>query len=201
MRSLGPAPSVASDIATKEYVDGVQRSATFNPADIGLIACNFDPALAVTTSSVLNSNGVLYLQRVWVPATASATGMVIALTTAGATLTSGQNFAALYDSSANLVSGTQTADQSTAWTSTGVKQMTFAGGARSLSAGYYWVAVWANGTTRPALVRGNSAVVVNGILPAASARFATSNNSVTTTAPATLGARTLANTAYWVGIY
>lgn len=172
----------------------------FAPADVGLLACNFDPACGVTTSTPLNSSGVLYLQRIRLDEPTKITNIVVSVTTAGATLTAGQNFAALYDSTGALVAGSQTADQSTPWVSTGVKTMAMAGGAKTLNTGYYWVALWANGTTRPAFFRGVSSAVVNGVLAAASSRFATSNNAVTTTAPATLGTKTAATTAYWVGL-
>ncbi len=189
------------NVSTPRGVDTqttVDAAGAFVPKDIGLLAAAFDPAAAVTTSTVLPSSGVLYLIRVRLDRPQLVTNIVIAITTAGATLTANQNKAALYDAAGALI-GT-TGDQSTAWTSTGMKTMALAGGAVTLNTGYYWIALWANGTTRPAFVRGNSALVVNGVLAAASARWATCNNGITTTAPATLGTRTASNTAYWAGL-
>ena len=167
------------------------------PSDSGLLAANFDPA-AMAGSTALTINGTVYAMKLWTPAQISVTNIVMHVNTAGATLTSGQNFAGLFDSSKARV-GTS-ADQSTAWASTGLKTMALASGPFNISAGYFYVAVFANGTTRPAFSRGSNIAVVNGALSAANARWASADTGRTTSFPATLGAFTAASNAYWCGV-
>ena len=108
--------------------------------------------------------------------------------------------AALYDGSKNLV-GT-TGDQSTAWTSVGTKTMALTGGPYAISANsFYYVAYFANGTTRPSFGRlGSNLGGMNGLLSSANSRFASSSTGRTTSMPATLGAFTATNVAYWVAV-
>jgi hypothetical protein len=185
-------------------VDGmynIQQATVNSPtaADVGCIAYNFDPATAVSTSTPLPTSGVLYLQRIRLDETTRVTNIHVYVQTAGATLTANQCSAALYTSAAALITNSTVGNQATAWQSTGYKTMAMAA-VQVLNPGYYWVALWANGTTRPAFSRGNSNPMVNGGLATANSRFATSNTAITTTPPGTLGARTAASTAYWVGL-
>jgi hypothetical protein len=71
--------------------------------------------------------------------------------TAGSSLTSGQNFAALYDSSKNLVG--ITADQATAWGTTGEKVMALTTPYVVTAPGLFKGAMWSVGTTPPAFAR------------------------------------------------
>lgn len=167
------------------------------PSDSGLLAANFDPA-AMAGSTALGANGTVYAMKLWTPAQISVTNIVMHVNTAGASLTSGQNFAGLFDSSKGLVD--TSADQSTSWTSTGLKTMPLASGPFNISAGYFYVAVFANGTTRPAFSRGSNIAVINGALSAANARWASSSTGRTTSFPATLGSFTAASNAYWCGV-
>lgn len=136
--------------------------------------------------------------KCYTPVALSVASIVMAVTTAGATLTSGQNFAAIYNSSKALLG--QTGDQSTAWTSTGVKSMSISGGPVIVPAGFYYVVVWSNGTTKPTFARGSNLNVTNGTLSNANSRFATADTGRTTTAPATLGTFGGFTTAYWCGV-
>lgn len=180
---------------------GGSGAGAFLPDDIGLYACNFDPALAVSTSTALPNNGAVYLFKVRLDAAQTVTGTAIYLTTAGSVLTSGQNFTALYDSAGNLVTGSQSADQSTAWAGTGLMKAAFSGGPIALGAGEYYVAVWSNATTRPALARGNNAAIVNGNLTAGYRFASTAGGIATTSAPSTVTVDSAFSTAYWAGLY
>ena len=116
------------------------------PAETGYLAFNFAPELS-QGSTALGANGTVYAQRLWTPIAISVTNVHLHVGTAGATLTSGQNFAALYNSNKTLL-GTS-ADQTTPWASAGMKTMALSGGPYAVAAGFFYVSVFANATTRP----------------------------------------------------
>jgi hypothetical protein len=62
------------------------------------------------------------------------------------------------------------------------------------------VALWYNGTTGPAFIRGSSYAYVNGTLSGPALRSATANTGITTTAPATLGTKTGSIQNFWVAL-
>jgi len=178
------------------------------PADYGYSWFNIDPATATGNSTPLATAGTAYVMRIRIDATSPITNVEYHILTAGSTLTSGQCFVALYNSAKALLG--QSADQSGIWTSTGPKTTAITGGpftvAVSGSSGGASVPVfavfWFNGTTGPAILRGNgvSAAAINGKQAAANAKWTTADTGLTTTAPATLGTFTLASTAYVVGL-
>lgn len=171
----------------------VERNAA---AANGLLAWSFDPAAAVN-NSVLTA-GVLYLTKVVLAAPATITNLLAFVVTQGNSLTSGQNFAALFDSS-----GTQrgiTADQTTAWGSNGAKTMALTS-PYAAAAGSYWVALLANGSTAPAFARSAGTAVGNIGLAAASYRFGTSGTGQTAVpASVTMGSMGSSAVALWVGV-
>lgn len=178
-----------------------QPTGAFTPADHNLITWAFDPGTSITSGPASGTSpniaGTVNLIELIIPSAATVTNIIMMLSTAGATLTAGQCFAALYDSSGNLLG--QTADQATNWTTTGTKTMALTTPV-AVSAGKVYVAVWANGTTLPLFGRGDNNSVVNAGLSSATARFATANTGVTTTAPNPLGAKTISSTAYWAAL-
>lgn len=185
--------------------DGAETKISY-PADLstdpvmggGYLAWNFDQAKC-QGSTVPAANGTVNVMKLWTPrALTSVTNVHLHVGTAGATLTSGQNFAALYTGAKALV-GT-TADQTTAWGSAGMKTMALSGGPYTLQAGFFYVAMFSNATTRPALARISNFVVNNGLLSAANARWATADTGRTTSMPATLGAFTASTLSFWAGI-
>ena len=125
------------------------------------------------------------------------TNLYIYLGVAGSSLTSGRNFAGLYDSSRNLLSGT--ADQTTAWGSGGTKTMALSS-AQAVAAGDYFVAFYWNGTTGPTIARGTTIAVCNVGLSTANSRCATSSSSLTTALPNPAAALASTPTAYWVAV-
>jgi hypothetical protein len=132
----------------------------FAPTDYGYIAWSGDPikSYGITTTLVA---GEAYLTLLPIRQAVTITNVIFAINTAGATLTSGQNFAGLFDFSGNLLSAT--ADQSTAWQSAGVKVMALTV-AQSVAAGLYYVGWFSTGTTLPKLFYDASA---NGSVGAA----------------------------------
>ena len=141
----------------------------YSPSDVGWLAWNYDPAGVVNNSTI--PTGGVQLIGVQVRAAVSCTNVIVVVNTGGSVLTSGQNFAGLYNSAGTLI-GTS-ADQTTAWASTGLMTMALTGGPFALPAGLYWVSLLSNGTTSPAFGRNvnNVAGLVNGTNAAATSRY------------------------------
>lgn len=177
----------------------------WTPNDHALVTWSYDVSFAVNTSllSAAGAAGTLNLVRVHVPVQSTITNIITFVSTAGATLTAGQCFAALFNAAGALIA--ITADQSTAWTSTGIKTMALAGGPYLQAAGDYYVGLWYNGTTPPTLIRtssigGSGTANPINIGLASNFRYATANTGLTTAAPANLGALTASAIAWWVGL-
>lgn len=171
----------------------------WNASDSALIAWAYDPTGNTASTVALGTAGTLYVIKLHVGAPTSITNIVMDVNAAGASLTTGQCFAALYNASTGALVGT-TADQSTAWTTTGIKTMALSGGPFSVSEGYYYVAVWFNGTTGPAFSRTQGTSIINVGLAATASRWGTANTSITTTAPSTLGTIAAASNSYWAAV-
>jgi hypothetical protein len=141
------------------------------PSDQNFLAWPYDPAAGMVNSSVLSALGTLNLIRVNIRSAVSVTNVVALVAVAGGTLTAGQNFAGLYNSAGTLVGAS--ADQTANWGGTGQFTMPLTGGPFALPAGFYWVALLANGTTSPSFGRSFNtfAAVANGSLPAAQSRY------------------------------
>lgn len=186
----------AGSASTASKSDHTHPRATFQPTDHGMIAWPYDPSAAASTTALATA-GTVYLVKVHVPVASSVTNIITQVTTAGSTLTAGQCFAGIYQGGTLL--GT-TADQATAWASTGVKTMALAGGPIAVAAGDVYIAFVFNGTTGPTLPRGNGNALINAGLTAANSRYATADTGVTTTLPSTLGTRTALSVSYWAGL-
>jgi parallel beta-helix repeat protein len=171
----------------------------WNPSDQGLVTWTMDVMVA-TANSILPAPGTLYLVRVHVPVAATVRNILAAITNAGSGLRSGQCFAGLWSASGGARVGA-TADQSTGWATTGVKTMALTAAA-NLTAGDYYIGLYANGTTLPNFARGNNQI--GGAFANAGMtsnfRVATANTGLTTTPPATLGPLTASNTAWWLAL-
>ena len=157
--------------------------------------------MVATANSILPAAGTLYLCRVHVPVAASVTNILAAITNAGDGLTSGQCFAGLWNASSGALVGA-TADQSANWATTGVKTMALSRGAVKLTAGDYYIGIYANGPTLPNFARGNNQIggaFANAGL-SGGFRVATANTGLTGSPPTTLGALTAANTAWWLAL-
>jgi hypothetical protein len=173
----------------------------FRPADHNLIAWNFDSQLVTSGSTALATAGTVYTVKIPLRRAASITNILLDVGTAGATLTSGQCFAALYQGVAGALLGV-TAEQHTNWQSTGVKPMALAGGPFAAAAGMLIVAFWFNGTTGPSLGRlgSLSQSLTNVGLAAAQSIYGTADTGITTTAPNPVGTIAAAANSWWVAL-
>jgi hypothetical protein len=122
------------------------------------------------------------------------TNVVYHITTGGGTLTSGQCFVGLYQGGALLAAS---ADQSTAWTSTGLTTTALSAPV-TVNQGIVYAAFVFNGTTGPTLSQA-AAVDMNAGFAAASSRYGTANTS-RTSLPATLGTISALTKSPWVAL-
>lgn len=184
---------------TQYYLDGtvVASGPEFVPADRGWKAWDYDINYAVTASAPATA-GRLELARVRLPGAATITNVLMYANTGGSALTSGQCFASLYTAAGAKIA--QTADQATAWATSGLKTMALSGGPYYRSGGDYYVVFWYNGTTSPGWIRLNAGVGINSGVSAPNFFFASADTSITTTAPSTLGTQTAQGNPWWVGL-
>jgi hypothetical protein len=185
-----------------QYPLSTVNTAAFNQADHNLLAWTQDPATLRASGDVLASSGVLYLAKLKIVNRSTLVSNILyGVVTAGATLTAGQNFVGLYNSSGTLLSGT--ADQTTNFGSTGLKTAALTT-PQTLAVGTYYVAFLSNGTTKPALAMGAGhgiAAITNAGLTLSTARFA-SYGSAQTTLPSSFipGNTGFASGAYWAAL-
>lgn len=166
------------------------------PWDHNLLAWSYDPVGAINNSVV--TGGVLYLIKVRMGPAATITNVIVQVAIAGTTLTADQNFAALYDSAGTRVG--VTADQTTAWGSTGTKTMALTT-PYVAAAGTYYVGLLANGTTPPQFARSSGFSLINVGLSAGSYRYSTSGTAQTATpASVTLASAAAASISYWAAL-
>lgn len=163
------------------------------PSDQALISWAYDPTIANATS-ILPAAGVMYMARLPITAAINISNIMLDITTAGAGLTTAG--AAIYQN--GLLVG-QTADQSTNWITTNSKTMPLSGGPVAVTAGYVYIAIWANGTTLPTLARGVGRSNINIGTTVSNYRFASSGSGITT-APAALGALTASSISWWLAV-
>lgn len=160
-----PTPSAADNstkVATTAYADAAVlvettaraagdaiNRATWAPADLGYLAMSFDPLLIFGSLAEFVGNGVITLIRVPVPATISVTNIVVYVGAGNSGPVAAQNFAGMYDSTGARLG--VTADQGSAWGSTGLKSMAITGGPVSVPGtlgGFVWIAALQNATGR-----------------------------------------------------
>jgi hypothetical protein len=167
------------------------------PADFGWGGWSHDIA-ACSSAGVLSAAGFVYLIALPVRGVQTITNIILAISSAGATLTAGENFAGLYQNGNLLAS---TADQSTNWQSTGIKVMALSTPQTiNASNGTVYAAFFVNGTTRPNFIGTSIGSAIWDSLASSSPfqRYAydSTNTGRTTSLPTTLG--TLAVTAtFW----
>lgn len=188
-------PTATPTIADGSITDAKLATEINNPmpADQGLIAWSMDVGVA-GSQTILDTAGTAHGVRLYLHKPHTITNIIMHVGVAGSGLTSGQCFAALYQGGSLLA---QTADQAAAWASTGTKTMALSA-PQAVAVGYVDVLFWANGTTLPQFVRGNTLTSLANV-GATTARFYKANSGLTTTAPASIGARTN-STAYLVAL-
>jgi hypothetical protein len=159
-----------------------------------------DPAL--TQGGTILTAGVLYMARIKLPEDSTVTNLITSVTTGGSTLTAGQNFGALYTSTGTRIA--ITADQASSWTGAGAKTMALASGPYELTAGTYYAAVLANGTTPPTFLRGHgvSTSTLNIGLTAPTGGRSLTSGAGQTSPPAsvTLASASLDFKAWWFAL-
>lgn len=175
-------------------------SPSWQPSDQNLIAWSYEPSVATSSGTI--TPGVIQLVAVILRKAATITNVIVEIAAVGSALTTAENFLALYDSS-----GTRqgvTADQTSAWASTGV-MVTPLATPYSAAAGVYYVAVLSNGSTSPTFARSTGITGAGGFinvgLTASTARFAV-NGTAQTSMPSslTLSSNSLAAIALWAGV-
>lgn len=181
--------------------DGLEEAHTrsrvnFFANDRGYIA-ESQPINYCNANTVMSTAGRMEFVKIRVSFASSVASIVMQLVTNGATLTSGQCFAALYSPARALVG--VTADQAAAWVGgAGKLTMALTGGPFAVSAGDHFVGFWFNGTTGPAFARSCnfSSGSTNGTLAAPNFLVGSADTGLTTTAPGTMGTQS-ANAPFW----
>lgn len=158
------------------------KNAVPSAVDSALLAWAFDPTIA--TQTFTTTAGVLYLTRVVLTSQQTITNGLIGLTTAGGTLTSGQNFLALYNSSGTRIA--VSADQTTAFATAGLITAAWTSPVSNAAAGIYYVGVLCNGGTAITVASGTTlkpgnVSLGNAGLTTATSRYLTSGSAQTVT--------------------
>lgn len=173
------------------------------PANHGLKDWNYDIGNQGTSTGATANVGTIFLMRVDAQSAGAITNVHAIVGTAGVTLAN--CFAAVIDAASGNVLGT-TADQGTAWQSTGFKTMALTTPTAAVSVGQkLWIALLANGTTAPSFVRSGatSASQVNaGQTTSSPLRFSTYQTAGQTSIPANIPYASTTGTGantYWVG--
>lgn len=180
----------------QSQIDQRPVQAGWQATDQGLLVWTYDVSAAVNSSAL--TAGVLAVARVVLRRAATISNLYMNVATGGVTLTAGQNFGALYDAAGTRVG--VTADQSASWTSVGLKTMALTVPYNAL-AGYYWVAMLANGATPPSLSRGSIIAAVNAGAAGATLRYAQTGAGLTT-APASFvpAGLTASSLPWWMAV-
>jgi hypothetical protein len=164
------------------------------PEDNGLIAWSSNPS--VTSSSQKLASGNLYLTLMYIPKTV-VSNISIWINTAGASLTTGENFIGIYDPvSTNLFA--TSVDATTAFETANDVTVPLSSPYQIPSAGLYYIGILSNGTTGPTLARGAAAPVPNIGNP--SYPLAAISNTTYTTLPTSIPADTASGTYFAIGI-
>lgn len=160
-----------------QYPLSVVNNPTFAPADHNLITWTQDPATIADAFPL--STGVVYLSKVKIVNRSTVVSNILyGVTTAGTSLTSGQNFVGLYNSSGTRLA--VSADQTTNFGSQGLKTAALTA-AQTLAVGDYYVAFLSVGTgTQPSVAAsGGVSSAINAGLTTATSRFLTSGTGQT----------------------
>jgi len=169
------------------------------PADRGYLAETM-PGFAIGSSSTPSVAGRIEFARLKIPMGVPVTSIVMHVVTGGSSLTSGQCFAVLFDAAGNKLG--VTADQSTAWASSGTKTMALASGPFQTPAPFAFVGFWYNGTTSPAWARGGSisTAPANGDTVSPYLWFGVADTGLTTTAPTRMAGQTAGSATWWIAL-
>ncbi|MFD8771460.1 glycosyl hydrolase family 28-related protein [Streptomyces sp. NPDC059916] len=171
----------------------------FRPDDHGFLTWTADPAV-ISGAAASVSAGAVYLQKVRIANRATiVTNVVAYVSNAGVTLTAAQNFAGIYDASGARLA--VTADQASAWTTTGTKTMALTAPV-TLAVGTYYVALLANGTTPPQFssAGGNTGIANVGLSNATARSTVTATGNTTLPATVTMASTTPNAATRWTAL-
>jgi hypothetical protein len=120
-------------------------------SQLGILAQNYPSLLASVASAALTS-GLIYLLRINLSgASITVTNVLLGVYTAGSSLTLNECWCGLYDNNGNEIG--ISANQSSNWTTAGLKSMALAGGPFTGTWPFVDVAVLSNGSTNPIFAR------------------------------------------------
>lgn len=168
----------------------------------GFLSWNYDPQAATSSNSL--TAGTIFLHKIWLPAgTITNIGFGVNNTPSG--LTSGQNFAGIYNLSGTRLA--QTADQTTNWAGTGptFKTCALSSPLTVATAGFHYVALLCNASTTVAAGASSNSTqqYFNGNTSAGSFRHCTFNTGGQTTLPSTIALASTSSTgaSIWVTVW
>lgn len=170
------------------------------PSDNGLLGWTGEPRLSIQAGTIMPTAGLLTLIRIRVFGTL-ITNIHMHCTTTATSLTTGQCFAAVFNSAGTLLAAT--ADQSVAWATGGAKSMALTTPQATTFGAFVDVGFFANTAgTLPTFSRclNSSGAITTIGQNAPNLSVCTADSGLTTAMPGTLGAKTASATAYWVGV-
>lgn len=179
----------------------LESQGEFRASDHGWQVWNYDVNTGAQTS--LLTSGTVYMSRLNVRSSMTVSTLNYIVSTAGSTLTAGQNFVGLYDSSGTRVA--VSADLAADWTASGYKTTAFTASA-SLTTGAYFAAWLSVGTTPITVARASAmnSSALNAGLTAAAARYSTGGTGWTAQtslpSPGTMANRTAGATSIWCAL-
>lgn len=187
--------------ATLDRITAVENRASVMPGDVGYVSWSSDPH-ACGSSLMQPTTGVLYPQRLPIKVAGQIITNIHVGIQATGTLTSGQNFLALYDA----VTGTRlgvTADLTTAFGTAGEIKAALTAPVTIASAGWVYAALLVNGSAAPQFARSGSLVPgLGNAQSASSAKRYGSLGSAQVATPTTITLTSIANSSngVWIGL-
>lgn len=187
----------ASTVARSDHTHGTptQPETGTLPADVGMLAWNWDPA-CTTGSGAAPSSGVLQVLKLPFHSAQTVARLHFVTTSTG---TQPSNVGAgLYDASGTLMSSGSVTPAT--WNTAGLQTVTLAV-AQPVTAGSYYVGFWVNGSTSAPVLRiGNVSVGASNLgLAVSASRFSTGPTGLTSSPPGSLGVLTPVAQAFWCG--
>lgn len=180
--------------ALDDAITSLSNPSSWLPTDSGLLAWNFDPVAA--PSSTVVTLGTLYMCKVRVTPGVAINNVLLQVGTAAANLT--HAYVSLYNTSRVLLGSS--ANANTAWsTGTGLKTTALTAPVtpteQYVYAGFHFYGD--SSPTAPALVRGSNISVINA---GGQNRFATSSTGLTGASPDPAASLAASALAFWVGL-
>lgn len=187
--------------ATLDRITALESRAAPQPSDFGYVAWSADPENC-GSSLMQPTLGVMYVQRIPIRVGGQVITNVHVGVQATGTLTSGQNFVALYDASTGTRLGL-TADLTTAFGTAGEIKAALVAPVTIAAAGFVYAALLVNGTVAPQFARSGSLVPgLGNSMSSASAKRYGSYGSAQTATPSTVTLASIANSSNgaWIGL-